>query len=175
MQLHVAWLKTVLPVSDARTPCANTYRYICSHLDVDELNQILGRFFAQANEAIATGEESKQRIQAACLPAEQRGQEHLSLDGKCLRGTCESGDAPATSGCHVLALYNITHGHVLRQISTAGPGDEQPAGVDLLHGLGCATVSLRLMPYIRGLCSAAKSSPKAGLSADRQRESTKPA
>jgi predicted transposase YbfD/YdcC len=120
---------------DTRTPCANTYRYICRHVDVDELNQTLGRFFAQAHEASATGEESKQMINATDLPAEQRGQEQLSLDGKCLRGTCDSGAAPATAACHVLALYNVTHGHVLRQIMTDGPGDEQPAGVDLLHGL----------------------------------------
>lgn len=135
VQLRVTWLQRVLPLSDTRTPCANTYRYICSHIDVDELNQTLGRFFAQAHEAIATGEGSKQRIPATCLPAEQRGQEQLSLDGKCLRGTCDSGAAPATSACHVLALYNVTYGHVLRQIITAGPGDEQPAAVDLLHGL----------------------------------------
>lgn len=135
VQLRVTWLQTVLPHLETRTPCANTYRYICSHIDVDELNQTLGRFFAQAHEAIATGEETKQRIQATCLPAAQRGQEQLSLDGKCLRGTCDSGAAPATSACHVLALYNVTHSHVLRQIITAGPGDEQPAAVDLLHGL----------------------------------------
>jgi predicted transposase YbfD/YdcC len=135
VQLRVTWLQTMLPCLDTRTPCANTYRYICSHVDVDELNQTLGRFFAQTHEAIATGEESKQKIQATGLPAEQRGQEQLSLDGKCLRGTCDSGAPPATSARHVLALYNVTHGHVLRQIVTAGPGDEQPAGVDLLHGL----------------------------------------
>jgi hypothetical protein len=110
----VSWLQTVLPLSDACTPCANTYRFISSHVDVDELNQMLGRFFAQVNEAIATDEESNQMIHATYLPAEQRGQEQLSFGSKRLRGTCNQGAVLATSACHVLALYNVTHGHVLR-------------------------------------------------------------
>lgn len=69
VHLRVTWLQTVLPCLDTRTPCANTYRYI--HINVDELNHSLGRFFAQAHEAIATGEESKPSIHATDLPAAQ--------------------------------------------------------------------------------------------------------
>ena len=135
VQLRVGWLQTVLPLASGCVPCANSYRYLCAHIDVDELNQTLGRFFAQANAAIATGAALHEFVPATALPADQRGQEQLSLDGKCLRGTCAADASPAVSACHVLALYNVTHGHVLRQSMIAGPGDEQPAGVDLLHGL----------------------------------------
>jgi predicted transposase YbfD/YdcC len=135
VQLRVAWLQTVLPLANGCVPCANSYRYICAHIDVDELNQTLGRFFAQAHAATATGAEVNEFVPATALPADQRGQEQLSLDGKCLRGTRDADTSPAVSACHVLALYNVTHRHVLRQIVIDGPGDEQPAGVDLLHGL----------------------------------------
>src|SRR5687768_17719999 len=37
VHLRVDWLQTLLPLLDTHTPCANTYRYICSHVDVDEL------------------------------------------------------------------------------------------------------------------------------------------
>jgi predicted transposase YbfD/YdcC len=135
VQLRMSWLQTVLPLSGTSVPCANTYRYICAHIDVDELNRTLGGFFAQANQATATGVDLEGVMAATALPAEQRGQEQLSLAGKCLRGPCDSGASSATSACHVLALYNVTHRHVLRQIVINGPGDEQPARVDLLHGL----------------------------------------
>lgn len=135
VQLREEWLQRVLSLPSTCVPCANTYRYICSHIDVDELNQTLGRFFAQASAATASGAEVGDSVHATVLPASERGQEQLSLDGKCLRGTCEAGASPAASACYVLALYNVTHRHVLRQIIIDGPGDEQPAGVDLLHRL----------------------------------------
>jgi predicted transposase YbfD/YdcC len=139
VHLRAAWLQTVLELPDARTPCPNTYRYICTPINVDELNQTLGCFFAQASAATATGAELSNTVHATGLPADQRGQEHLCFDGKCLRGTCAADAAPAGATCgaahHTLALYNVTRRPVLRQISIDGPGDEQPAGVDLLHRL----------------------------------------
>src|SRR5262245_7711231 len=42
VRLRAAWVRTQLPFKDERLPCANTYAYVCDHVDVDELNQYLG-------------------------------------------------------------------------------------------------------------------------------------
>ncbi|HMN27496.1 MAG TPA: transposase family protein [Caldilineaceae bacterium] len=47
VQLRGEWLSRVLGWSQLRFPCANPYRYLCEQIDVAEMNQVLGAFFAQ--------------------------------------------------------------------------------------------------------------------------------
>lgn len=45
-RLRQAWLAEQLPLKAGKLPCANTYRYICDHIHLGELNEALGNCFA---------------------------------------------------------------------------------------------------------------------------------
>jgi predicted transposase YbfD/YdcC len=127
VQLRAGWLSSALGWRGLRFPCANTYRYLCEHIDVAELNQLLGAFFAQLYAALhaSGGEASALR--------------HLALDGKSLRGTRRTWPAPQTAQ-QVLGLYNVTDNYMVQQVAIAGKGQERTAGLQLIGQLevqGC--------------------------------------
>lgn len=107
--------RTMLTLPCACVPCANTYCYICSHIGVDELNQALGRIYAQASAATATRAAVGDGVHATTLPADPRRQEQLSFDGKCLLGTCDAGASPATSALHgeLAKTFRRPPGHLI--------------------------------------------------------------
>ena len=76
-QLRLEWLQERLPLKQSRLPCANTYRYVCDHIQLGELNEKLRAFFAQAKEAAWEPEEAELNSSAV-----HRGEQHLALDGK---------------------------------------------------------------------------------------------
>lgn len=118
VRLRRGWLETVLPLPRGQLPCANTYAYVCSHLDMNELNERLAAFFAGLWEPEVS----------------QAAREHLVLDGKELRGSRRQtpGQPAATQ---VLSVYSVNRQMVLRQVAIAGKGHERRIALALLPEL----------------------------------------
>jgi predicted transposase YbfD/YdcC len=89
-RLREPWLKGVLGLE--RLPCANTYHYICAHLDGVELNDCIRAWLAQG---------------AAHLKADELVQ--WAVDGKVLRGSHRSTPL-AQNGQEVLNVYAVASG-----------------------------------------------------------------
>src|SRR5437588_8802104 len=87
-------------------PHYSTWSRVLGHgVEPNEVEQIVGRFFAQATKAA-------QR---------KRGSLHLAMDGKTLRGTIPLGE---TDGVHLLAVYLPQQGVVLAQMNVEHKGRE---------------------------------------------------
>ena len=105
-------------------PHYSTWSRVLGHgVEPNEVEQIVGRFFAQATKAA-------QR---------KRGSIHLAMDGKTLRGTIPLGE---TDGVHLLALYLPQQGVVLAQMNVEHKGREITfaptllSQIDLRGGVG---------------------------------------
>ena len=151
VQLRAEWLSGVLGWGGMRFPCANTYRYLCEHIDVVELNQLLGAFFAQLYASLlpSDGREVK-RSQAVPAEVEESGPRHLAVDGKSLRGTRRTWPL-AQAAQQVLGLYNVSDDYMLQQVAIAGKGQERTAGLQLisqldLHGCLVSADALHTQP-----------------------------
>ncbi len=87
-------------------PHYSTWSRVLGHgVEPNEVEQIVGRFFAQATR-------TAQR---------KRGSIHLAMDGKTLRGTIPLGE---TEGVHLLAVYLPQQGVVLAQMNVEHKGRE---------------------------------------------------
>ncbi|HTD20571.1 MAG TPA: ISAs1 family transposase, partial [Ktedonobacteraceae bacterium] len=87
-------------------PHSSTWSRVLGHgVEPNEVEQIVGRFFAQATR-------TAQR---------KRGTLHLAMDGKTLRGTIPLGE---TEGVHLLAVYLPQQGVVLAQMNVEHKGRE---------------------------------------------------
>ena len=96
-------------------PHYSTWSRVLGHgVEPNEVEQIVGRFFAQATKAA-------QR---------KRGSIHLAMDGKTLRGTIPLGE---TEGVHLLAAYLPQQGVVLAQMNVEHIGREITFAPALLH------------------------------------------
>ena len=133
-RLRIEELRSALSLTRATLPCANTYRYVCDHIDPAELNETLADFFR------AVGEKARQslEVKTAALPT-GRGEQHLALDGKSLRGTAgrKTSDHQAIQ---LLGLYHVSHQYMARQVTIPGPGREQEVAPQLIEEMdltGC--------------------------------------
>ncbi len=89
-------------------PSAATYRRVLgAGIDMAELEQVVGAFFARC----------------------QGPDEHLAMDGQTMRGTLESGQ---TSGVHLLAVYAVGAGVVLNEVNVALKENEITAAPKVL-------------------------------------------
>ena len=131
-RLRQAWLAEALPVKAGKLPCANTYRYLCDHIDLDELNEALSDCFAARSPA--TPALSVPSCVVSGAPPRVRRPTHLALDGKSLRGTRRNGTAPKQA-VHVVGLYNVDEQYMWRQRTVAGKGQERRAASALIAGL----------------------------------------
>jgi hypothetical protein len=87
-------------------PHSSTWSRVLGHgVEPGEVEQIVGRFFAQATRTV-------QR---------KRGSIHLAMDGKTLRGTIPLGE---TEGVHRLSVYMPQQGVVLAQMNVEHKGRE---------------------------------------------------
>jgi predicted transposase YbfD/YdcC len=128
VRLRAEWVRAQLPFKDERLPCANTYQYVCDHVEVDELNQYLGECFEAASTPAVSV--SQARSAGAVI--------HLAVDGKSLRGTRRLTTAKAAT--QVVGLYNVSEAYMMRQRTIASKGKEHEAAFALLAGLdlqGC--------------------------------------
>ncbi len=103
-QLREAWLKATLGLT--RLPCANTYHYICAHLDVGELTAAVQRWLAQA----APQRQADELVQWA-------------IDGKVLRGSHRH-TPRVEEGQEVLNVYAVNSGVLQHCQRIAGKGYE---------------------------------------------------
>lgn len=141
-RLRQAWLAEQLPVKVRKLPCANTYRYLCDHIKLDELNTALGQCLAGAPSPVP--------CEASAPPPAVGQATHLALDGKSLRGTRRSGADPKPT-VHVVGLYNVTAQAMWRQQTAAGKGQERQAVSALiapldLHGCVVSADALHTQP-----------------------------
>lgn len=92
VRLRAGWIQQALGLK--RLPCANTYAYICDHLDAGELTLHLGQLFAELAWPFAPEE----LVQWA-------------IDGKVLRGTDRESPVPE-SGQELLHVYAVAQGYL---------------------------------------------------------------
>lgn len=110
VRLREPALLRLLQVKRQRLPHQTTYERVLADLDLDELEQVIGHFFArQRGDAIT-----------------------VTLDGKVLRGTIAPG---AMQGVHLLAAYVPEQGVVLMQVEVASKANEITAAAHLLDAV----------------------------------------
>jgi len=118
-QLRHQELAQLFALRCQRMPHFSTWsRILGSAVDPDEIEEVVGRFFAR-------------QVNNPLQPAER----HLCLDGKTLKGTIPLGES---QGVHLLAAYLPKEGVVLAQVQVNGAGSEVSAAPLLL-----ATLDLR--------------------------------
>jgi predicted transposase YbfD/YdcC len=113
IRLREAELLRLLGIKRERLPHQTTYERVLARLNVEELEQVTGGFFAQQHTENMT----------------------ITLDGKVLRGTIPPGE---TEGVHLLAAYVPEEGVVLMQVQVPGKNNEITAAPRVLE-----TVDLR--------------------------------
>jgi predicted transposase YbfD/YdcC len=119
-RLREAWLKQVLGLQ--RLPCANTYQYICAHLDVMELNEKVSAWLAQF------------------APAHRPDEfVHWAIDGKVLRGSHRQTPV-AQSGQEVLGVYAVESGVLQHCQMIASKGYEAATAYALLSQTDCTGI-----------------------------------
>lgn len=122
-----------LPLYRGKVPCANTYRYVSDHVDVVELNTVLGEYFAEVTRQATSEARSTEQAVAGCAEAQGK-RTHLALDGKSLRGARRRGDA-SKAEVHTVGLYNVTANFMWQQQTVVGKGQERKAAMALLEPL----------------------------------------
>lgn len=127
-RLRAEWLQAALDIK--HLPCANTYAYICTHLDTVELNARIATYFEQF-----PLEEAAEKA-----PADDEGGaelEHWALDGKVLRGSHRQ--APSSqSGQEVLNVYVVEQGFLKHCQPIAGKGYEAATAQAFIAQSDCA-------------------------------------
>jgi hypothetical protein len=56
-RLRASWLSQVLPLRSEKLPCANTYQYVCDHIDQQVLESEVEAFMAESSVPPLRGEE----------------------------------------------------------------------------------------------------------------------
>ncbi len=94
-RLRAEWLSQVLSLHGGKAPCANTYQYVCDHMDKSVLEAEIEAFTAE----IAANKAAK----SAGKPRKWR---QLAIDGKALRGT-DRQVAPGREAHMVMSVYVV--------------------------------------------------------------------
>jgi predicted transposase YbfD/YdcC len=122
-RLRAADLAALLGLPRARMPHQSTWsRVFGQAVDVDQLEQVLGQFFAD---------------QQASAEVPARGSIVLAVDGKTLRGTIPAGQS---RGVHLVAAYLPEQGVVLAQLAVEHKENEIVAVPKLLAQLDLSGV-----------------------------------
>ena len=129
VRLRLAWLQEAVALPKA--PCANSYRYICEHIDAVELNAKVAAFLSETR---AERVESAREM-SAC-PAAHPGLElrHLACDGKELRGSHRLVQGQEQAAQQVFGIYNVSAGYMEALVPIAGKGYEPAAFRQWLKG-----------------------------------------
>jgi predicted transposase YbfD/YdcC len=119
-RLRAPWLKTVLRLK--RLPCANTYAYVCAHLDVTDVTATIREWLAQGAPPRAVDD----LVQWA-------------IDGKVLRGSHRC--SPVTQGAQeVLNVYEVQAGTLQHCQMIASKGYEAKSAYDFVKQTDCQGV-----------------------------------
>jgi predicted transposase YbfD/YdcC len=128
VRLRLAWLQEVVALPKA--PCANSYRYICEHIDAVELNAKVAMFLGEGKEE-AVGPVCGAAVCATVQAAEMR---HLACDGKELRGSHRLVEGQEQAAQQVFGIYNVEAGYMEAVVPIAGKGYEPAAFRQWLKG-----------------------------------------
>jgi predicted transposase YbfD/YdcC len=126
-RLRTTWLTEVFALPRPRLPCANTYTLVSNKVDLATLNAVLAEVLVPPLPVLP---DPLPPPPPATAP---RGQRHLALDGKTLRGTRRCSSTPQ-SAVHLLELYDVTHQGMLAQIEVATKDHEVPCAAQLIAG-----------------------------------------
>lgn len=118
VRLRQVQLSEWLPLT--RTPCANTYRYICEQIDAQQLNDCLAALFMRP-----VADEIAADPPAADPPAVTL--RHLACDGKTLRGNQRLTAQGVQEAQSVLGVYDVASGHMEALLPIEGKGHEPKA------------------------------------------------
>lgn len=110
VRLRGEGLRHMLKLKRASLPHQTTYERVLARLDLEELEQVVGQFFA----------------------CRLTGKHTVTLDGKVLRGTIPQGE---TQGVQLLAAYVPEQGVVLMQIEVASKANEITAAPTFLDAV----------------------------------------
>lgn len=102
-----------------RAPCANTYRYVCAHIDAQAL---LDATSAVLDPATATEAMDSQPSQP-----QASGVRHLACDGKELRGSHRLTASGVQTAQGVMGIYDTTSGRMEALLPIEGKGFEPKA------------------------------------------------
>lgn len=127
-RLRAEWLQSALGI--VRLPCANTYTYICAHLDMCELNAQIAAYFEQFSAAEVRAEQAEHT--AACTELE-----HWALDGKVLRGSHRQTPS-SQSGQEILNVYVVEQGFLRHSQPIASKGYEASTAQAFIAQNDCA-------------------------------------
>lgn len=118
-----------LPLYRGKVPCANTYRYVSDHIDVTELNAVLGEYFAGAN---ASHTACGARGNSSGCPA--RGTDALGAGWQKYAGYAPEWRSEQNSGAH----SGLVQCHGKLHVEAAG-GRRQRSGAESGHAVNRAT------------------------------------
>lgn len=127
-RLRAEWLSQVLSLHAGKAPCANTYQYVCDHMDKSALEAEIEAFTAE----IA----AKKAAKPAGKPRKWR---QLAIDGKVLRGT-DRHVAPGRKAHMIVSVYVVGTRRVCKQALVETKGKEPAAAMSLVEQLdlkGC--------------------------------------
>jgi predicted transposase YbfD/YdcC len=127
-RLRAEWLSQVLSLHEGQTPCANTYQYVCDHVDKSALDAEIEAFTAE--------NAAKTVVEPAGGPRRWR---QLAIDGKVLRGT-DRQVAPGREAHMVVSAYAVGTRRVCKQTLVEKKGKEPAAAMQLIEQLslkGC--------------------------------------
>lgn len=128
VRLRLGWLQEAVGLSKA--PCANSYRYICEHIDAVELNAKVAMFLGEGKEE-AVGPVC---ATAVCPTAQAAEMRHLACDGKELRGSHRLVEGEDQAAQQVFGIYNVGAGYMEALVPIAGKGYEPAAFRQWLKG-----------------------------------------
>ena len=119
-RLRKEWLMGVLDVDSL--PCANTYSYVCAHLDVVELNTVTREWLSQ-------------------LAPERTADElvHWAIDGKMLRGSHRR-TPEAVDGQEVLNVYAVESGCLQHCEMIESKGYEAATAQEYIEQTDCSGI-----------------------------------
>ena len=123
-RLRASWLREVLGLQ--RLPCANTYHYICAHLDVGELNNQIQAWLAQMRPAPSADELRHWAMGPRGLP-------------KVLRGNHRYTPIPQ-SGQEMLGVYDVASGTLQHCQAIAGKGYEAATAYTFVTQTDCSNI-----------------------------------
>ena len=125
---HKERLSQWLPLE--RIPCANTYRYICAHVDAQALLEAVSVVLGAATAAALLQEQSATHATVAAgpsPPATKCTLRQLACDGKELRGSYRLTDSGVQAAQGVLSIYDVASGRTEAFLPIEGKGFEPKA------------------------------------------------
>jgi hypothetical protein len=119
------WLLPLLGFNRNELPCDDTFRYAFKHVNVDEVEAVLGEWATVELEALEEPEDKEE----AAVPSWQGH----SLDGKSLRGSVDK--LLGQKATHLLALLQHKYHTVIAERLVDTKTNEIPVAKELLRGM----------------------------------------